>query len=273
MIHDSEEEVLYSEDDGPSSPEEGPSWIRRPMLPVAPEDVWKLTDWDCPDMSVPRPPPASVVRKLFSLAPTLSSPDPFKMSPCDSLETCLMAVDPATGDSLLHAIVRAGNLRGLDNMFAGRRWPMHRLMEQRAFHLFMEHRNNAGDNALHTAARSGRIDMVRAVVRMFFKRDLNDGRELPDEFKWIDGNYGINKPYYPYGGLARRILFLDAENNARRTPGEEALALGHQDISIHLEEYLDKAYPRGERGDADYKEQLKEMARRDYHFFREEGPV
>jgi hypothetical protein len=268
---DSDEEAFYTDEDCPSSVEEGPAWIRRPILPVNPEDVCKLSKYDTPHMPVHDPLPAPFVQELFNLAPTLSSPIPLSAGYSEEMDMYLMAIDPATGDSLLHAIVKAGNIRGLGAMFSQRLCrAMHKFRELRPLHLFIEHRNNAGDNALHSAARSGRIELVRAVVRLFRRSHLHDGRELPRDFRWVDGGSGRHEPS---GGLARNILFIDAENNSGQTPGEEALALGHTDISEYLEQFLRRAYPRGRRGEAGYGERLEEIARKDYHFLPEGGSV
>ncbi|KAH7375511.1 hypothetical protein B0T11DRAFT_270447 [Plectosphaerella cucumerina] len=134
-------------------------------------------------MPVHRLLPAPFFQELFSLAPTLSSPIPLSAG-YNEVDICLMAIDPATGDSLFHAIFKAGNLLGLGAMFSQRLCrAMHKFRELRPLHLFMEHRNNAGDNPLHSAARSGRIEIVRAVLRLFRRGHLHDGRELPREFR------------------------------------------------------------------------------------------
>jgi hypothetical protein len=108
---DSDEYAFYTDEGCPSSVEQGPSWIRRPILPVDPEDVWRLSKYDTPDMPVHRLLPAPFVQELFSLAPILSSPIPLSAG-YNEVNICLMAIDPATGDSLSTPLSRRATYLG-----------------------------------------------------------------------------------------------------------------------------------------------------------------
>lgn len=155
-----------------------------------------------------------------------------------------MAIDPDTGDSILHAVVKAGNVTGLEaiqDILPSGRESGH-IPARRAFYLILLHRNNDGDNALHCAVRLEKMEMVRALLRVFCSTHTGDGEETPGEYEWEPDMRGKMGSFE-----ARRVLPVVTRNDMGRTPVDEAFTLGQLEIGKHLNKYLRVLDSQGER--------------------------
>jgi hypothetical protein len=168
----------------------------------------------------------------------------FKRYDCDGVEIWLQAVDADTGDTLFHSIVRSGNIKALGACELHPAWcgndPV-RYQGEREKYMLLTHRNNDGNNGLHVAAQMGQLPLVRAILRLFDRRDMDAGEAIPGEYderrQTQDDHISSND--------ARRILFIEARNGSGRTTVEEAQDHGHTHIADFLEYVLEQSYPLG----------------------------
>ncbi|EFQ36433.1 hypothetical protein CGRA01v4_00050 [Colletotrichum graminicola] len=216
--------------------------------------------------SSPRPPDplsAPLVRYIVRSVPHLDMETEedlhlkftYKRYNCVCIEIWLQAIDPETGDSLVHAIVRSGRIGALG---ACRLYPtcgngQAQFQGHRERHILFMHQNEEGDNGLHVAARMGGLPLVRAVLRAFKGRDMDDGRDVPDEYERHD----VRDEGRMFSWEAKRILFIESRNLAGRSAAEEARHHGHAEVSGFLEHVLDCSYP----SKCDDRESARQLAR------------
>jgi len=145
-----------------------------------------------------------------------------------SVGVLLMAVDPSTGDSLLHSAAAGANVagvRGIQDAFRTSRLA-------RSFHMLVAHRNASGDTALHVAVRGGHQDVVTAVYRLFCddwlpgRRALKEARRLPRRGEFVEDE---EEDYVP------PLVSLVDVKRAGHDAAAEARAAGHEDLARWLE--------------------------------------
>lgn len=180
----------------------------------------------------------------------------YKRYNCDGIDIWLQAIDPETGDSLVHVIVRSGRIRafGACQLHPTCGNGTARFQGQRERHVLFMHQNREGDNGLHVAARTGGLPLVRAVLRAFVGRDTDDGANTPGEF---DRNELPGDKGRMFSWQAKRILFMEARNRAGRTAADEARHHGHKEVAGFLEHVLDGSYP----SDCGDRESMRQLAR------------
>jgi hypothetical protein len=163
----------------------------------------------------------------------------------------LMAVDPATGNSAMHAAVAADNLdavRGIRDKFV----PWVRQL-RRPYHMLVSHKNGVGDTALHIAARRGNLELVTAMYRLF-RRDW-----LPGEKRFAYRDVGdVDVDYVPPLG------FVLDKNSAGRDAVAEARAAGRGDVAQRLETVVARLDPERGRMDVAEMEHMVQFVRLSY---------
>ncbi|KAJ0164220.1 hypothetical protein CTA2_1500 [Colletotrichum tanaceti] len=255
-----------SDSDPDSDSEPQPFLLECPTLPVSISLISTIRGrWSGRPATPPDPLPAPLVQDILQSVPSLDMETEEDLEQkftdrrynCDVIGIWLQAVDPETGDSLVHAIVRSGRIRAFGacqllptcGNGTGR---FHGHLER---HIMFMHQNREGDNGLHVAARTGGLPLVRAVLRAFRGMDTHDGAPTPGEF----GRHEL--PGAQGGGVsscqAKRILFMEARNVAGRTAAEEARHHGHGEVAGFLERVLDNSYPP----DCGDRESMRQQAR------------
>lgn len=158
----------------------------------------------------------------------------------------LQAIDPITGDSVLHQAIR-------DNQPAG----FLQLMEQFAYsrsrwhiwaeHALLTHQNHTGDTILHVAARTGNRNLLVTIYRQF-----NDhwSAARPELMEMVDGPPPELRRYPDdfYDDFADPPLqFLLMTNQQGNTARDEAQIAGHYHIAQWLEDVVKRLDPEGTR--------------------------
>ena len=228
----------------PLSPEDFSCIVEHPLYtdirsPTA-DEIAKLHD------SVRHDTPSDLEHKIERVAVNLKS---------STAQVLYMAIDPSTGDSLLHTAVAA---QRIDALLVLRRTFELRQSSGRyrdIEELLNSHKNHRGENTLHVAARTGNQEMVTAAYRIT-TRDRLPGEErygkppseelaeycelaMPDD---IYGDYSLR---------VIRLLFLLSKNASGLTSSEEARAAGYSDIATWIDNVVQRSDPYGERDDPD----------------------
>ncbi|KAG9252425.1 uncharacterized protein F5Z01DRAFT_660663 [Emericellopsis atlantica] len=170
-----------------SSASESRFLIVRPTLP-APVDL--IPTIRCLSTSPPGPLPSPLIRDILHTVPSLEVSDhsdlretfTYRRYKADGVDIWFQAIDPETGDSLVHAIVRSGRIGALEacSFYPTCGFGRARYQQPRDRHILFMHQNMQGDNGLHVAARTGGLPLVRAVLRNFKGRDTLNGVLRPD---------------------------------------------------------------------------------------------
>ncbi|PHH91790.1 hypothetical protein CDD83_10286 [Cordyceps sp. RAO-2017] len=166
----------------------------------------------------------------------------------DNIHVCPDAytqiVDPDTGDSVLQIAIRHGSLDGVTNIleqFQRCRGPFY----QWARHALFAHRNKAGNNCLHEAAKRGILDLLIMVYRA-----------IDDHVSWVfpserDIPGAPEKRVYHIStedeSSSAHLLMLLTQNSQGRTPAAEARAAGNGTLAQLLEDIVEKLDPKGVR--------------------------
>ncbi|KAI1371360.1 hypothetical protein F4677DRAFT_313589 [Hypoxylon crocopeplum] len=173
----------------------------------------------------------------------------------------LTAIDPTTGDSVLHRAAPAGAVEAVEAIcdafgpHLGRRPDQERLLW-----VFTTYQNKAGDTALHSAARAGSLRGATAVYRLFHLDSFDDMEniergpesEWPSAENW-DWDDGDNEP---------ALLFLCTKNLEGRDVAAEARAAGHEDLAKWFEKLVEQLDVEHNRTDeAAMREMEKETLR------------
>lgn len=157
-----------------------------------------------------------------------------------ALRALALAIDPKTGDSVLHiATAFTGEPLGVQKVIhqtyqRSCGLDRSRVPRQRALQTLLVHQNDAGDSALHMAARSGVQKTVTFLYRAFWRShsrdlDITDDPSLP-EFKKgeeLDAEYR-EKP----------LAWLMLRNVTGQTAADVARAAGHADIAAWLDKIV-----------------------------------
>ncbi|KFA69005.1 hypothetical protein S40285_10689 [Stachybotrys chlorohalonatus IBT 40285] len=245
-------------------------WIPVPSLPVTDSAALdRLTGFmgDAGD-GMPLTPDPDAIRTFLQTTSSSLSKSGRELG-LDPLESLLVFVDPDSGSSLLHAVVAAGNLDGLlgiQRSFS----PSVRSGELRPIHVFYTHQNKIGDTAMHVAVRTGRLDMVKNLYRLFCNRPLEiDEHRAPLEGK--DGPENWVVPDHLWHLARKPLLFLLIKNAAGRDAAQEARYSGYEEIAVFLERIIKGLDPRGKRFDEDEVKRMERKIRRGFAFLNSDG--
>ncbi|EEA24237.1 hypothetical protein TMatcc_007311 [Talaromyces marneffei ATCC 18224] len=186
------------------------------------------------------------VQELLDSAITEDKPISTGYGPLD----LLAAIDPVTGDSVVHRAASVGNTRFLSGILGC--WGKRCGNDKRplgSFWVLMMHQNLAGDTALHVAARHGSLQGAKAVYRLLHHdwvhdEDHNDENPPADEWEW-DFKEDLIFVY-------KAVIFVCAKNK----DGLDAAALAQESRNNVLikwfEDLLQKIDPDGKRNDDSY---------------------
>ncbi|KAM7193070.1 hypothetical protein V8F20_008586 [Naviculisporaceae sp. PSN 640] len=192
----------------------------------------------------------------------------------------LLAIDPVTGNSLLHSAISARRvdnadlLMGLFGPEMGHSGSRPTLGRNIAIRKLFWHANRKGDTFLHTAVRTGDLVTVVGAYRVFCGSELDDlvndenGKEQEDE-DYVDmgpdndmdvagGGDGLSdktedvdettwEAWYGAAEWVEKLLFVIARNAAGKTAEDIARELGHQKIVVWLGRLANKLDPKGRR--------------------------
>jgi hypothetical protein len=224
-----------------------PPTERLPTLPMQSEDGHPFID-------------ESSAQRLLALAANGTPEELAQHFSRGSSYSLLGAIDPATGDSVLHRAAAVGNLRSMSAIQSTFGPNMgHQRGQERRYWLFMVHQNLAGDTALHAGARAGNLEGVRAVYRMFHQLEASDdtisgpGSEEPSAEFWSTGDFP-DDPFF----LTPALVFVCTKNQAGRDAAAEATEAGHPEITQWLNDLKQRLDPDGKRQDEGYLRQARQ---------------
>jgi hypothetical protein len=179
----------------------------------------------------------------------------------DSPLCLLTAIDPQTGDSLLHIAILAGRIDALSRLFSV--WPPDDAVPHypRLQELLVSHKNHQGDTILHLAVRSGDLDLVIAAYRLFVHDWLPGeerfGNPLTEGLDWSQEEDMNRVP---------ALVFMLTENEKGLDALGEARALGHEEIAQWLERLLERYDPEREREDTTVRDKWQGFFDHHYSF-------
>jgi hypothetical protein len=199
----------------------------------------------------------------------------------------LTAIDPATGDSVIHRAAAAGNIDVLNAVLSS--WgPNFRNVPEmeRQLWVLVTHQNLAGDTALHAAARAGSVRGVKGVYRLFHMMNcldvddsLHDDETAREESAATDYPTEAPVEYFDWSTaedeLDAHLPALDfacKKNRAGRNAAGEARSGGHEDLAVWLDGLVARLDRDGMSGDEDYmrKARLTALKNHWYHGDTEE---
>ncbi|KAF9871762.1 hypothetical protein CkaCkLH20_10696 [Colletotrichum karsti] len=226
---------------------------RIPSLPFKPEDFVRYPEHAClaKDATAPAP---ELISELHAIVKT-GTPREIKIAmenagyDCDApgVAVMFMAIEPTTGDSLMHTAAAA---QRPDAMDALRHFRTHNAAYyDNPFYALYTHQNHAGDTILHVAARSGKLAVVAAAFQVFRHEHLILDEEKLRSGQDAEGHMWDDDNEEAYHMRIGGVLFLVRQNSEGRTAADEARALGFGDIVAWLERTV-KAYDtKGESSD------------------------
>ena len=215
---------------------------RIPSLPFAPEDFLRYHGRARLDSGTAKVPTPAIVAEIHDAIRTktveeLENTLDNASLPCNCRRIVLLflAIEPETGNSPLHTALDAQRpevLLVLNHFRAHTRMPY-----RKPLYAAYTHQRHNGDSILHSAARSGRLGLVRAIFRLFPSSnfcDISDSvfmsDEVAEEAVPLDG-FGRDGDILAMGELS----FILKVNGEGRTAAEEARAFGHAALSRWLE--------------------------------------
>jgi hypothetical protein len=224
-----------------------------------------------PKPTLPIPPDDPEDTKLLlALAPTH---DGSSLRPRVGTDARLLAaIDPDTGDSALHRAAAAGNypfMEAVADCFGPNIDKVPR--QKRLRWVLWTHRNQAGDTALHAAARAGSVRGVKGVYRLFWGVESHDPDEDGDRENWPPESAAENWEWEGNEGAAMPGLdFVCAKNEAGRDAAAEAREAGHEDVAVLLEGMAERLDPVGKRADEGYLREARRAALDTYWYYEGE---
>ncbi|WYZ44773.1 hypothetical protein EsH8_VIII_000089 [Colletotrichum jinshuiense] len=172
---------------------------------------------------------------------------------CESnaLAVLFMAIEPDTGNSLIHTAVAARRIDAMDTL--RRCFRADNMMKfKKLFDILYCHQNRAGNTILHSAVQTGEQDIVTAAFRIFHGDHLtvvddawqrSSQPPAAEDLPWSEeDDDGMRIPH---------LMFLLKQNAHGRTAAAEARALGHDNLAVWLEEILQRSDPQRERDNPD----------------------
>jgi hypothetical protein len=205
-------------------------------------------------------------------------------SPSDLL---LTAINPTTGDSIVHCAAATGNINVLNTILYSF-GPNFRKMPERERQLWVlvTHQNLAGDTALHAAARTGSVRGTKGVYRLFHMMDCDDVDDSLHNNKTsgqesADPDYPVEAPveYFDWSTAEDEpdahlpaLDFVCTQNRAEHDAAEEARSAGHEDLAVWLDGLVARLDRDGMKGDDDYMQKARLTALKNhwYHGDKEE---
>jgi hypothetical protein len=197
----------------------------------------------------------------------------------------LTAIDPATGDSVVHRAAAAGNINGLDAIISSfgpnfRKVPG----KERELWVLVTHQNLAGDTALHSAARAGSVRGVKGVYRLFHIMDFLDIDDSlhDDESSWpetaaTDCPAEAPVEYFDWSTAEDEpdahlpaLDFVFKKNRAGHDAAEEARSAGHEDLAVWLDGLIARIDRDGMREDKDYMQKARQTALENHWYHGDE---
>ncbi|OAQ61852.1 ankyrin repeat-containing domain-containing protein [Pochonia chlamydosporia 170] len=161
--------------------------------------------------------------------------------------TLTQAIDPTTGDSLLHVAVRAGSMDGvvklMERFDRARRPRPPRPFYTWAYHAFIAHQNYNGDTVFHVAARNGNLLLMKMIYRYIDPHWSavcpEDDSDAPEEDVYpitVDEEYSTP-----------RLMLLLTKNRAGRDIIAEARLVGNDGLADWLDAIVDRLDPKRDR--------------------------
>ncbi|KAG9254342.1 uncharacterized protein F5Z01DRAFT_750249 [Emericellopsis atlantica] len=184
-----------------------------------------------------------------------------------SLAVLFMAIEPTTGNSLMHTAVIAQRIDVMDYLRAFR---SHRPAAYRPPHYALwSHQNHDGNTMLHSAVQSGQKELVVAVFQIFRDGNIDELDELLRSEEADDWGFDNDNEEEFHLRLGELVLLL-RENAKGRSAADEAQALGHTDIATWLERTTQLDDPLRERNDPSIVQIWREICD-DHYAFLDEG--
>lgn len=169
--------------------------------------------------------------------------------------TLALAIDPETGDSVLHIaatftgeplrveeVIRQTDVKtcGQDRSLAARLGTIETVLV---------HQNNAGDSCLHVAARGGWQKAVTYLYRAFCFHESRDYPDVTDsparERNSYLAEFDEHDDWTVDHECAKRLAFLLLPNSARQTAADVARSAGHVKVAAWLENIATLLNPGG----------------------------
>lgn len=232
---------------------------RPPPPPVERKPTLSLTFYSCPHEVPGLPSFDEATQDLLALAGAADKIDAVAYAQLEAGgDLLLAAIDPVTGDSVVHRAAAAGNLNALDAIRRsfGKNLSQ-RPATERLLWLLVTHQNLVGDTALHAAARAGSLRGVIGVYRLFSRSnilDVDDQMSRPDSevppAEYWDWNDEFSKDD-PYANRAP-LDFVCTKNSAGRDAAGEARVAGHKDLAAWLDGLAARIDRDGMREDEEY---------------------
>ncbi|KAH7309630.1 hypothetical protein B0I35DRAFT_440366 [Stachybotrys elegans] len=253
-------------------------WVPKPSLPVDDTaDLPKLMGFRGAECRGPPMLAPDSIQSFLQSASSLSKTGHELDMLCrrhqidNPLYALLMAIDPTSGSSMLHAVVDAGNIEGLCGIRTA--FGPNLLTRQGTYRLvqvFMTHQDKVGNNAMHRAVQTGRLDMVRDLYRFFCLRPMQDERQgAPPDDPSAPENWVFTDEVWHMA--TRPLLFLCAKNRAGRDVVEEARIRGQEEITQFLERIVKGLDPNLRRTREGEMERMERGLRRNFHFLGSDG--
>lgn len=229
----------------------------KPTLPFPPSEPFRLHG-----TLVPRPGlDLERIPELMTMVPTadVATLQRHHITPGENnSHIVLRAIDPATGDSLLHRAAAAGNVTAMDAL---RQFGRGIQGEQLSW-VFITHENNAGETALHAAARAGNKMGAAAVYRAFHRMDLGGDLEDPDDpVGWVwesqEGGFPNHEP---------PLAFVCTRNKQGRDAAAVAREAGFEDLALWFENLAGRLDINRQRHDEEAMRQIKRRVPNDYWY-------
>ncbi|EED12691.1 hypothetical protein TSTA_052150 [Talaromyces stipitatus ATCC 10500] len=175
------------------------------------------------------------------------------------------AIDPVTGDSVVHRAASVGNTQFLSGLLGcwGRRCGNDK-KPLGSFWVLMTHQNLAGDTALHAAARHGSLQGAKAVYRLLhcgFVHDEEHDEENPppEEWEW-DFQEDLIFVY-------KAVIFVCAKNKDGLDAAALAQESGNNALIKWFEDLLRRIDPDGKRNDDSYIKGAWTMVLKHYGYY------
>ena len=243
-----------------------PPIVRKPTLPLPDEHYHKpaLEYFEAVTQTLLAMAPAADKASLTAYRDTPA----YNQLRCGSSDLLLTAIDPASGDSVLHRAAAAGNIAVLNAILTSFGPQISQRPEQeRLLWVLITHQNGAGDTALHAAAHAGNLTGVKAIYRLFHGFDYydvdEDVEDPPVEYwDWaaMDDSYS-NLP---------ALDFVCTRNRAGRDAAGEARAAGWEDLAVWLEGLVARLDRDGMRGDEEYMREAR-LTALENHWYCDDG--